>query len=107
MVRLVEFEVSEPRFDIIDDCAVYMRNDPIVYRKGLFPAIMKMKDTYDKGNFPVAEECLGEAVDNAMEGYCEKFKLGSPQNVFKKGDRESIIDKLFAEEMTQIRNGVY
>ena len=107
MVRLVEFETKEMPFDVADDVTIYMRNDPMVYRKSLFPAIMRMKDQHDKGSVPVAEKCLGEVVDSAMDGYCEKFNLGSPQNVFKKGDREAIIDKLFSEEMTQIRNGEY
>ena len=107
MVRLVEFEKEELPFDVIDDVAIFMRNDPIVYRKSLFPAITRMKGIYDKGNSPDPQECLGTVVDSAMESYCKKFKLGSPQNVFKKGDRESIIDKLYSEELTQIRNGVY
>lgn len=107
MVRLVEFETKEIPFDVAEDVAIYMRNDPMIYRKSLFPAIMRMKDTHDKGKVPESEKCLGEVVDSAMEGYCEKFNLGSPKNVFKKGDREAVIDKLFSEEMTQIRNGVY
>lgn len=107
MVRLVEFETKEMPFDVIDDVAIYMRNDPMVYRKGLFPAITKMQGLHKKGKLPDPEECLGEVVNSAMESYCNKFNLGSPNRVFKKGDRESIIDKLFAEEMTQIRNGAY
>jgi len=109
-MRINEF--SQPTddrlpFDIADDVAIYMRNDPMFYRKQLFPAIMQMKDLYDAGKKPDPEECLGEACDRAMESYCKKFKIGSPQNVFKSNDRDAIIDKLFAEEMTQIRNGVY
>ena len=107
MVRLVEFETQELPFDVIDDIAIFMRNDPIVYRKSLFPAITKMKGLHDRGKTPDAQTCLGEVVDGAMESYCKKFKLGSPHNVFKKGDRDAIIDKLFAEELTQIRNGEY
>jgi len=106
-MRLVEFEKKDLPFDVIDDVCVYMRNDPMVYRKSLFPAISKMKSIYDNGKSPIGEECLGEVVDTAMESYCNKFQLGSPRNVFRKGDRESIINKLFAEELTQIRNGEY
>lgn len=107
MVRLVEFEKKEIPFDVVEDVAIYMRNDPMIYRKSLFPAIMRMKDQHDSGKSPQAETCLGEVVDSAMSSYCDKFKLGSPNNVFKKGDREAIIDKLFSEELTQIRRGVY
>lgn len=107
MVRLVEFETKEMPFDVIDDVAIYMRNDPMIYRKSFFPAITKMQGLHKKGSTIDPDKCLGEVVDGAMESYCEKFNLGSPKNVFKKGDRESIINKLFAEEMTQIKNGEY
>jgi hypothetical protein len=106
-MRLVEFEKKEIPFDVVDDVAIYMRNDPIVYRKSLFPAIMRMKDLHDGGKSPDKETCLGKVVDSAMEGYCQKFNLGSPKNVFRKGDREAIIDKLFSEELTQIKRGEY
>jgi hypothetical protein len=107
MVKLVEFEKKEIPFDVVEDVAIYMRNDPMVYRKSLFPAIVRMKDIHDGGKSPVPERCLGEVVDRAMNSYCEKYNLGSPQNVFKKGDREAIIQKLFSEELTQIRRGAY
>lgn len=107
MVRLVEFETTELPFDVVEDVAIYMRNDPMIYRKSLFPAVVRMKSIHDKGKSPVPEQCLGEVVDEAMNSYCEKYSLGSPKNVFKKGDREAIINKLFSEELTQIRNGAY
>ena len=94
-------------FDVADDVAIYMRNDPMFYRKHLFPAIMRMKDRHDAGKGCVAEECLGEVCNNAMESYCKKFKLGSPKNVFKPEDKGLIINKLFGEEMKMIKDGQY
>jgi len=105
-MRLKEFEKKLP-FDVIDDVAIYMRNDPMIYRKQLFPAIMRMKDSYMQGSAPDANECLGEACGNAMESYCSKFKLGSPENVFKQDDKDALIQKLFSEEMKMIKNGAY
>ena len=94
-------------FDVVDDVAIYMRNDPMFYRKQLFPAIMRMKDRVDTGKKCVAEECLSEVCSSAMESYCSKFKLGSPENIFKPEDKGLLINKVFGEEMTQIRNGAY
>ena len=94
-------------FDIVDDVAIYMRNDPIFYRKQLFPAIMKMKDIHSAGKAPNPERCLGDCVSKAMESYCAKFNLGRKENVFKDDDRNLLIKKLFGEEMTQIKNGAY
>jgi hypothetical protein len=109
-MRIDEFaHKTEDRlpYDVVDDVAIYMRNDPMFYRKQLFPAIMKMKDMHEAGKEPDAEACLGEACNRAMESYCSKFKLGSKENVFKDEDRGLLINKLFGEEMTQIRNGAY
>lgn len=94
-------------FDVVDDVAIYMRNDPMFYRKQLFPAIMRMKDLHNAGKSPDPEKCLGEACNQAMESYCQKFKLGRKENVFKDDDRDLLIKKLFGEEMTQIKNGAY
>ena len=64
-------------FDVADDVAIFMRNDPMFYRKQLFPAIMNMKDRHDAGDECVAEDCLGEVCGNAMETYCKSFSLVS------------------------------
>ena len=94
-------------FDVVDDVAIFMRNDPMFYRKSLFPAIMNMKDRHDSGKSCVAEECLSEVCGRAMESYCSKFNLGSPTNIFKPEDKGQLIQKVFGEEMKQIKDGQY
>ena len=94
-------------FDVVDDVAIFMRNDPMFYRKSLFPAIMNMKDRHDSGKLCVAEECLSEVCGRAMESYCSKFKLGSPTNIFKPEDKGQLIQKVFGEEMKMIKDGAY
>jgi hypothetical protein len=94
-------------FDVVDDVTIFMRNDPMFYRKQLFPAIMNMKDRHDTGQECVAEDCLGEVCGNAMETYCDKFKLGKSANIFKDEDKGLIINKLFGEEMKMIKDGQY
>ena len=93
--------------DVVDDVAIFMRNDPMFYRKSLFPAIMNMKDRHDSGKSCVAEECLSEVCGRAMESYCSKFKLGSPTNIFKPEDKGQLIQKVFGEEMKMIKDGAY
>ena len=93
--------------ELVDDVAIFMRNDPMFYRKSLFPAIMNMKDRHDSGKSCVAEECLSEVCGRAMESYCSKFKLGSPTNIFKPEDKGQLIQKVFGEEMKMIKDGAY
>ena len=94
-------------FDVVDDVAIFMRNDPMFYRKSLFPAIMNMKDRHEAGADCVAEDCLSEVCGRAMESYCSKFKLGSPTNIFKPEDKGALIQKVFGEEMKMIKDGAY
>jgi hypothetical protein len=110
MVKMVDIDKpmdTRLPFDVVDDVAIYMRNDPMFYRKKLFPAIMKMKDLHDAGKEVNPNECLGECARTAMESYCQKFKLGSPKNVFKDEDEGLLIKKLFGEEMKMIKDGAY
>jgi len=106
-MRLVEFEDSFDTDGTVEDVIIYMRNDPMFYRKTLFPAIMKMKDMHDAKKQIDPNKFLGQAVGSAMESYCDQFQLGRPDRVFKKDDKRAIVDKLFAEELTQIKNGAY
>jgi len=94
-------------FDVVDDIAIYMRNDPMFYRRQLFPAIMNMKDQHDAGKQPDANKCLGEVCGSAMESYCSKFKLGRSKDLYLKGDKDNLISKIFGEEMKMIKDGAY
>ena len=94
-------------FDVADDVTIFMRNDPMFYRKSLFPAVMNMKDRHDAGKECNANDCFGSVCDKAMESYCKKFDLGKPENVFKPEDKDLIVNKLFGEEMKMIKDGQY
>jgi len=94
-------------FDVVDDVAIFMRNDPMFYRKSLFPAVMNMKDRHDAGKECNANDCLGDCCDKGIKTYCNKFKLGSPQNIFRSEDKDLLIKKIFGEEMKMIKDGAY
>jgi hypothetical protein len=51
-------------------------------------------------------ECLGNMVEQALQSYCRKFNIARmPDDIFNNDDRQAIIDKIFEEEMEQIKNG--
>ena len=109
-MRIDEFTQSIDRkmpFNPVDDCAIYMRNDPMFYRKSLFPVIMSMKDMYNKKQTLNASKCLGECALKAMESYCKKYNLGKIENVFTDNDKDALIQKIFSEEMKMIKDGAY
>jgi hypothetical protein len=110
-MRIDEF--SQPiddklNFDVIDDVAVFMRNDPQFYRKNFFPAIDKMKSCVDNGTRVDANKMLGPVVDKACEGYCQKFNVNrTPADLFDLDDRQALIQRLYSEEMENIKKGAY
>ena len=110
MVKIVEF--SQPQstglnFDVVDDAVVFMRNDPVFYRKKYFPAMASMADRVRNGK-DFDRSVIGSVVDSGMNSYCKKFKLAKgPSDIFTAEDREAIIEKICSEEIKQIESGDY
>ena len=102
------FEVTEPNFDIVDDTSFYMRNDPEFYRKQYFPTMASIADMHSKGKDIDPRKCLGDMVNHGCTSYCKKYNLAKhPDELFTKEIRDSIIDKIFAEELDEIKKGEY
>lgn len=99
---------SDLPFDIVDDMAIYMRNDPQFYRKTFFPAVQRMKSCYNsRKKFDVKKE-FAPMIEKAADSYCKKFKIERrPIDLLDDEDRQALIKKLYSEEMTNIRKGVY
>ena len=95
-------------YDVVDDVAIFMRNDPMFYRKTFFPAVMRMKDCHDNGKTFDANKELSPIIEKATKLYCSKFKLPKrPNEILDDEDKKNLIQKLYSEEMTQIRKGAY
>ena len=95
-------------FNVVEDMAIFMRNDPMFYRKTFFPAVMRMKTCHDKGvKFNAVNE-LAPIIDNATQQYCKKFKIERhPNDLMDNEEKKDLIRKLYSEEMAQIRKGAY
>ena len=109
-MRIDEFTAAQDDsmpYDVVEDLSIFMRNDPMFYRKRMFPCIMKMKDAFDGQKSVVPQKVLGPVVDEAMDTYCEKFNLGRRDKIFKIEDRDECINKVYGEEMKQIESGAY
>jgi len=110
MVKIAEFHTpvnTDLNFDIVDDASVYMRNDPQFYRKEYYPTMAKMADLHSSGK-SLDRSVVLPMVEKGIDSYCKKYKLGrASEDIFKQPDRDALIDKLFSEEMEQIKNGEY
>lgn len=95
-------------FDIVDDLAIYMRNDPVFYRKTYFPVLEQMKASFKSGKKFNAEKHLTPIIEKAIIQYCKKFNIPKrPVDLIDDNDKKSLLKKLYSEEMTQIRKGTY
>lgn len=94
-------------FDVVDDAVVFMRNDPMFYRKQYFPAVSKVADQFRAGKDP-DKSVLGSMVDSGINSYCKKFNIArKPADIFTMEDREAILSKIFSEELKEIEGGAY
>ena len=110
-MRIEEFSKVDDNklpFDVVDDLSVYMRNDPVFYRKELFPAIINMKASHDRKETVDPESLFGPMIHKAINNYCKKFKINKhPDDLLTKEDRKGLIQKLYSEELNNIQKGVY
>ena len=110
MVKIVEFHEPVNKdfgFDLVDDASYFMRNDPRFYRKEYFPCMARMADKHTEGS-KIDRSMLMNLIEKGIESYVKKFNLGrSSEEVFKQPDRDALLDKIFSEELSQIKKGEY
>jgi len=95
-------------FDPIEDLVVYMRNDPALYRKSVYPALSKMSDcARNKQEFDF-NETMKPIVINAAKSYCKKYNMPKPAGeIFPLESVASVIERLKEIELEQIQKGTY
>ena len=95
-------------FDVVDDLAVFMRNDHMFYRKHFFPAMTKMRDMVNGKKQINPEKHFGPMIDQATKTYCIKFNIPKrPEEIMDDNDRKALLQKPYSEEMTNVRKGIY
>jgi len=95
-------------FDAIDDLKVYMRNDPMFYRRYYYPMMAKISDLHDKGKDIDHKKIIGPVVDKGADNYCKQYKITrEPSKIFPDRDKKYIASKIYSEEMPYVRKGTY
>jgi hypothetical protein len=95
-------------FDIVDDLHVYMRNDPMFYRKDYYPTMTRISDLTKAKKKVDPHKEFTPMIDKACESYCTKFDIArDPSEVFSENDRKALVSKIYSEEIEGIRKGEY
>jgi hypothetical protein len=102
------YEVTELPFNKVDDVVVFMRNDPMFYRKQYFPTFANIADMQREGSNDDPKSAIMPMIEKGINQYCAKFNIArSPDEVFNNNDRAEIFDKIYKEELEQIKKGEY
>lgn len=106
MVKIVEFHemdvpdeiLPKPDYDVPADLLIFMRNDPMFYRKSFFPAIEQYKKN-KKNTSP-----LEAMIKNGLGQYCTKFNIPNPpEELLGAGEIQSLISEIIADELNGSR----
>jgi len=90
----------KPEYDVKEDLKVYIRNDPMFYRKSFFPAF----EDYKKNK---KTQVISDMVQNGLKNYCAKFELPfAPNELLTKEDITTVVSELIKDELED-RNESY
>ena len=108
-MRLNEFtDKEELPFDVVDDTLVFMRNDPVFYRKFYFPAVCELADCQRAGKDADPKKFLTPMIEKGCDSYVKKYNVGrNSEEVFTAEDRTNLLQKINDEETENIRKGDY
>ena len=110
MVKLVEFVDSDKvpgefsDVNLIDDLEVYMNNDPMFYRKVLYPSVSNLRSRIKSGQ-PCNETCFLPAVKQGAKSYCKKFNIPNDTNeIFADDELKDLAVKIFHQEQNNFNS---
>ena len=82
-------------FNVGEDLLVFMRNDPVFYRKTFFPAIEDFKISKGKN-----KTVLNNAVKAGLDKYCSKYKIEHPKDeLLTDGDVLEIVNQIIEKDI--------
>lgn len=107
-VNAIKKDKDELPFDIEDDLVVYMRNDPMFYRKEYYPMVLKMQSAHKNNKSLDALALWIPVVQRAIVPYMNKFKIDkNPKDIINKHMIKSIASKIYSDEINHIKSGSY
>ena len=92
--------VPKPDYDVASDLLIFMRNDPMFYRKNFFPAVETYKEN-DKDTSPIENMIKG-----GLGQYCQKFNILNPADeLMGEGDIKALTQQIIQDEMEDLAEG--
>jgi len=106
MIR--EFANDQLGYDVVEDAKIFMRNDPMFYRKHYFPAMTQCQDAHRTGKKVNMANIIKPMIEKGCNAYVKQYNIGKhPEEVFRPEERQSLYDMIYTEEMPRIEAGEY
>ena len=97
---------QEIDYDLVDDLLHFMNNDDSVYRRHVFPAVIKCIDLI-KVKKPTSAKLFSIPIGECYKEYIKKFPIRElPQNIDKKTLKDAC-DKMHEAVCNDIKEGKY
>lgn len=93
-------------FDLKDDLIFFMQNDDDVYRRHMFPTILKLQDKLTAGSKP-SKSLFANAVHECYQTYQEKFNSHKLPFELEPEMLEEICQQIYDDEEQKIKDGQY
>ena len=111
MVKLLEVTDQkldeELPYDVGQDLIVYMRNEPMFYRKHLYPALIDVQEAVKNGGKYSKRQML-PVIEKAIQSYINKFGIKKlPEDLMNEQEKLDCIGRLLADEQENFRSGSY
>tara|TARA_B100001287_G_scaffold33104_2_gene23603 strand:- start:3942 stop:4436 length:495 start_codon:yes stop_codon:yes gene_type:complete len=109
MVKINEFNdmdipkeiVPKPDYDVPSDLLIFMRNDPMFYRKNFFPAVEKYRENKKDTSM------LEKMCETGLIEYCKKFNIENTKDeLLGDGDMKALVAEIIADEMADLNEGI-
>ncbi len=94
-------------WDVVEDLAVFMRNDPTFYRRHLYPTMIDVQEAVKNGG-KYNKKSMLPIVDRAIESYIKKFEIKKrPEDLLTDSEKMSLVNSILKAEAENFRKGSY
>ena len=102
-----DHEEKQDEFDLMEDLLIFMRNEPIFYRKKYYPMVLDMqKCVKNKTQFNKNRSIL-PIVKSAYGDYCKQYGINPKNHQYTKSNVIRLLNRIYTEEMQNINRGEY
>ena len=109
MVKINEMNVDDDKplfeplpFDIAEDLMVFMRNDPLFYRRNYFEVADHIRENHNNPK-KINKDMIERLVNMGFNEYIKKYKIQHPiEDIFTNEEKNAIIQKIIDEELENL-----